>query len=119
MSPNRHGRYDDTSISLRPVVISSASVRPIPPAPPNPFSDRPAASQKPGTPGIGPSSGFASGVMASGWQTSPATPAPSRNGNRRTAPAISDANRSSSAGSARAPCSHGTPSSQRDGASAS
>ena len=90
-----------------PSVIHSAIALPMPPAPPKPFSDSPAASQKPGTPGIGPSSGFASGVIASGWQTSPATPASARNGNRRTAPAISGANRSSSAGSARPPCSHG------------
>ena len=41
-----------------PPVIHSAIALPMPPAPPNPLSDSPAAIQKPGTPGTGPSSGL-------------------------------------------------------------
>ncbi len=93
---------------------SSASAFPSPPAPPKPFSDSPAAVQKPSTPGIGPSSGLPSGVIASGWQTSAVTPASSSQGKRLAAPAISCSNRSWSAGTMREPCSHGTPSSQRE-----
>ena len=95
-------------------MTSSASALPSPPAPPKPLSDSPAAIQNPRASGTGPSSGLPSGVIASGWQTSAVTPASSRNGKRRTAPAISGAKRSWSGGSMRAPCSHGTPSSQRD-----
>ena len=63
---NRHARYGPTSTPGSPAVIQPAIARPIPPPPPKPLSDRPAATQKPRTPGIGPSSGFASGVIASG-----------------------------------------------------
>ena len=91
----------------------SAIVLPMPPAPPKPFSESPAAIQNPGTPGIGPSSGLPSGVIASGWHTSVTTPASSRNGNRRAAPSISCAKRSWSAGSVLPAWSHGTPSTQR------
>ena len=72
----------------------SAIALPIPPAPPKPFSDSPAATKNPGTPGIGPRSGFASGVIASGWHTSLRTSAPSRNGNLLMAPRINGSNRS-------------------------
>jgi hypothetical protein len=64
-------------------------------------------------PGIGPSSGVASGVIASGWHTSATTSAPSRKGNRLMAPRMSGSNRSWSGGSERDTCSHGTPSIQR------
>ena len=63
-------------VDLRcPSVTSSASALPSPPAPPKPFSDSPAASQKPRTLESTPSSGLPSGVIASGWQTSAVTPA--------------------------------------------
>ena len=42
-------------------VIQPAIARPIPPPPPKPLSDSPAATQNPRTPGSGPRSGFASG----------------------------------------------------------
>ena len=90
-----------------PAVIQPASARPIPPPPPNPLSDNPAATQNPRTPGSGPNNGFASGVIASGWQTSRIASASARNGKRRIAPAISGANRSQSGGSDCAACSHG------------
>ena len=92
-----------------PAVIQPATARPIPPPPPNPLSDSPAATQKPRTPGIGPMSGFASGVIASGWQTRRTASASARNGKRRIAPSISGWNRSQSGGSEVAACSHGTP----------
>src|SRR2546427_2357205 len=66
--------------------MSSARDRPIPPAPPKPLSERPAAMYKPVTPGTGPARGFESGVIASGWQTSFTIPASCRNGKRRAAP---------------------------------
>ena len=84
-------------------MIHSASARPIPPAPPNPFSDSPAATQKPGIPGIGPSSGLPSGVIASGWHSSRMTPECSRNGKRLIAPSSSGANRSMSDSTGLAP----------------
>ena len=102
-----------------PAVIQPAIARPIPPPPPKPFNDSPAATQNPRTPGIGPRSGFASGVMASGWQTSRIASASARNGKRRIAPAISGAKRSQSGGRDRAAWSHGTPSSQRETGSVS
>ena len=55
----------------RPSVIQPATARPMPPPPPNPLSDSPAATQNPRTPGIGPMSGFASGVIASGMADEP------------------------------------------------
>ena len=82
----------------RPPVIHSARLRPSPPAPPKPLSDSPAATQNPRTPGIGPSSGLPSGVIASGWQSRRMTPACSRNGKRRIAPSSSGAKRSMSDG---------------------
>ena len=69
--------------------------------------------RSPRTPGIGPSSGLPSGVIASGWQSSRTTPACSRNGKRRIAPSSSGAKRSMSDGTGLAPCSQGTPSTQR------
>ena len=58
-------------------------------------------------PGIGPSSGLPSGVIASGWQSRRTTPASSRNGNRRIAPSSSGAKRSMSDSTGLAACSHG------------
>ncbi len=47
-------------------MIHSAINLPMPPAPPYPFSDMPATIQNPRAPGIGPSSGWQSGVYAPG-----------------------------------------------------
>ena len=99
-SARRGSRWMSSSVS--PVAIHSAIVLPIPPAPPKPFSESPAAIQNPRMPGIGPSRGLPSGVIASGWQTSVTTSASSRNGNRRAAPAMSCAKRPWSGGSERA-----------------
>ena len=94
MSLNRHARYGPMSTPGSPAVIQPAIARPIPPPPPNPLSDSPAATQKPRTPGSGPSNGFASGVIASGWQTRRIASASARNGKRRIAPCISGSKRS-------------------------
>ena len=51
--------------------------------------------------GMGPSSGFASGVIASGWLTSRMASASAKNGNRRMAPAIRGSKRTQSGGSER------------------
>ena len=53
-SANRHARYGPMSTPGSPAVIQPAIARPIPPPPPKPLSDRPAATQKPRTPGQRP-----------------------------------------------------------------
>src|SRR6266542_2081133 len=73
--------------------------RPMPPAPPKPLRESPAAMYRPRTSGTGPTRGPASGVIASGWQTSFLIPASWTNGKRRAAPASSGSNCAWSGGS--------------------
>ena len=77
---------------------------------PKPVWESPAAAQKPGTPGTGPSSGRLSGVMPSGPFVRWAISARPRMGTRRIAPSMISPKSSQSDGRSFWVKSHGTPS---------
>ncbi len=101
--PNRHGRYGG-EVELGLAGRDPLGERLAEPAGPTEAVQRQPGRepQARGPSAIGPTSGFASGVIASGWQTSFTISASSMKGNRRAAPRSSCSNRSMSGGSERA-----------------